>query len=137
MKLSVAEIINETSKLETDEEQIDWLKKHDNPVVRIVLKFWYDSRIEFLIPDTTPPYKPLARNNHGILYGKAKKFLPLFVKGGTGDNLTSIKREMKFIELLQIVHEEDAKILCKMISKKPLPFLSKGTISKAYPEIFE
>lgn len=136
MRLSIAETINELNKFEKDEDQVEWLKKHDNPVLRLILKFWYDERIEFTIPDTKPPYKPLAHTNHGILYGKARKILPLFVKGGTGENLGNIRREMKFIELLQIVHADDAEILCKMITKKPLTFLSKDVINKAYPEIF-
>lgn len=136
MKLSIAEIITATSRMETDEEQVTWLKKNDSVTIRVILKFWYDERVEFLLPNTVPPYKPLEHNNHGILYGKTK-MLPLFVKDGTGSGLSQMRREMKFIELLQTVHAEDAKILCGMISKEPLPYLSKKVVQEAFPEIFE
>lgn len=137
MKLSVAEIISETAKFENDEDQINWLVKNDNKAVRTILKYWYDEKVKFRLPDSPPPYESLDHNNHGILYGKMK-IVDLFVEGsGVGENLSRMKVEMKFIELLQIVHAEDAKLLCKMISKKPAAYLSKKTIESAYPGIFE
>lgn len=136
MKKSISEIITQLSRIEKDEDQVEWLRKHDTVTLRIILKFWYDERIKFLVPDTTPPYKPLAHNNHGILYGKAR-ILPLFVEGGTNPDMNKYMRENKFIQLLEQVHADDAVILCKMISKKPLPYLTKSVIAEAFPELFQ
>lgn len=135
MRLSISEIIFSCSRMETDEEQVEWLKNHDNPALRLVLKLWYHPEIQFNVPDTRPPFKPLAHNNHLLLYGKAK-LLPMFVVGGTGDNIVSHRREAKFIELLQQIHADDAEMLCQMITKKPLEYLSLEVVKQAYPEIF-
>lgn len=135
MRMSIAEILHECSYMEEDHEQIAWLQKNDSPTLRLILKFWYNPEIQFNIPDTKPPYKELRHTNHLILFGKAR-ILPMFVVGGTGENIPQSRREMKFIELLQQVHGDDAEMLCQMITKKPLEYLELDVVKKAFPEIF-
>jgi hypothetical protein len=118
------------------EEKVDWLRKHDNPALRTVLKYTYDKNVEFLIPNTAPPWK---KNSYvgveGMLYAEARR-LRIFVKGGGYDNLNSVKREQLFISLLEDVDNEDAELLCKMIEQKPLKGLSKNVVITAFPQEF-
>lgn len=138
MKFSIAEIVNKATELKTADEKVEWLKKHDNVPVRTILKYMYDKNVEFLIPNTPPPWK---KNKYvgveGMLYNEARR-LKIFVKGGGYDNLNQVKREQLFISLLEDIDNADAELLCKMIAQKPLKGLPKSVVvtafSSDYPE---
>lgn len=136
MRLSIAEIVNKATELKTVEEKVEWLRKHDNPALRTVLKYTYDKNVEFLIPNTAPPWK---KNQYvgveGMLYAEARR-LKIFIKGGGYDNLNKVKREQLFISLLEDVDNADAELLCKMIEQKPLKGLSKNVVVTAFPQEF-
>jgi hypothetical protein len=136
MRFSIAEIVNKATELKTVEEKVEWLRKHDNPALRTVLKYTYDKNVEFLIPNIAPPWK---KNSYvgveGMLYAEARR-LKIFVKGGGYDNLNKVKREQLFISLLEDVDNADAELLCKMIEQKPLKGLSKNVVITAFPQEF-
>jgi hypothetical protein len=136
MKLSIAEIVNKATELKTVEEKVEWLRKYDNAALRTVLKYMYDKDVEFLIPNTAPPWK---KNQYvgveGMLYNEARR-LKIFIKGGGYDNLNKVKREQLFISLLEDIDNADAELLCKMIEQKPLKGLSKNVVVTAFPQEF-
>jgi hypothetical protein len=136
MRLSIAEIVNKATELKTVDEKVEWLRKHDSSALRTVLKYMYDKNVEFLIPDTPPPWK---KNSYvgveGMLYNEARR-LRIFIKGGGYDNLNQIKREQLFISLLEDVDNADAELLCKMIAQKPLKGLSRNVVITAFPQEF-
>ncbi len=134
MRLSISEIVNKTAELKTEKEKVEWLQKNSNPALRMVLKYTYDPSVEFLIPNTPPPWK---KNSYvgveGMLYAEARR-LKIFIKGGGYDNLNRVKREQLFISLLEDIDNNDAELLCKMIAKKPLKGISKSVVETAFPE---
>jgi hypothetical protein len=137
MLLSISEIVKKATELKTDEEKISWLKAHDNPALRTVLKYTYDKEnIKFLIPKTPPTWK---KNNYfdveGKLYKEARR-LRIFIQGGGYDNLDREKRENLFIDLLENIDNGDAELLCKMIAQEPIEGLSKSVVVAAFPEEF-
>lgn len=136
MRLSIAEIIKKATELNTVDEKVDWLRKHDNSALRTILKYMYDKDVEFLIPNTPPPWK---KNSYvgveGMLYAEARR-LKIFIKGGGYDGLNQVKREQLFISLLEDVDNGDAELLCKMIAQKPLKGLSKNVVITAFPQDF-
>ncbi len=137
MRLSIAEIVSKTADLKTEKERIEWLQKNDNAALRTVLKYTYDPSVEFLIPNTPPPWK---KNDYigveGMLYSEARR-LKIFIKGGGYDNLNRVKREQLFISLLEDVDNADAEILCQMITKKPFKGISKLVAMTAFPEDYD
>jgi hypothetical protein len=138
VKISIAEIINKLPELKTKEEKIEWLRKNDNPALRVILKYTYDKSIEFLVPNTPPPWNKNEFEDEAksLLYREARR-LKIFIKGGGYDNLNQIKRESLFIQLLQDVDNDDAEILCVMISKKPFKGLTLKTLEEAFPGLIE
>lgn len=137
MRLSISEIVDKASKMETDQEKVEWLKSKASPALRTVLKYTYDTdNIEFLIPSSPPPWK---RNSYvgveGMLYNEARR-LRIFIKGGGYDNLNQVKREHLFISLLEDIDNKDAELLCKMITQKPFEGISKDVVVAAFPEDF-
>ncbi len=136
-KESIGALIREAAKLKKVQEKVDFLVDNDNSAIRIILKYMYDPNIEFLIPDTPPPYKASdLLDVEGMMYREARR-LKIFVKGGGYDNLNKTKRENLFISLLQDIDRRDAEILCQMVTKKPLTGLTKGVINKAYEGLIE
>jgi hypothetical protein len=137
MRLSISEIINKAATLKTKEEKVKWLKENDSPALRTVLKYTYDPNVEFLIPNTPPPWK---KNSYvgveGMLYSEARR-LRIFVKGGGYDNLNKVKREQLFISLLEDIDNSDAELLCKMIAQKPLSGISRDVVQTAFPEDYK
>lgn len=129
-------ILDFTSKLPNEEEQIKCLQQNDNSAIRTVLRFCFDPNIKWLLPKGDAPYKPCDFPNlDNMLYSEARR-LYLFVEGGN-PNLTTLKRESMFVELLQCIHPEDAKLLVAIKDKKfPYPGLKSQTILKAYPGLF-
>jgi hypothetical protein len=133
MRLSLSEIVTKATEQKTKQEKIDWLQKNESVPLKTVLRFMYDPTIEFLIPDTPPPWK---KNGYidveGMLFKEARR-LRIFVKGGGYDDLDQVKREQLFISLLEDVDDNDAELLVKMIAQKPLKGLSRAVIQEAYP----
>lgn len=132
---SLSEIVNKTTELKTKEEKVAWLQKNNSVPLKTVLKYMYDTDVEFLIPDSPPPWK---KNSYigveGMLYKETRR-LRIFVKGGGYDHLDQIKREQLFISLLEDVDNDDAELLCKMIAQKPLKGLSRATVHEAFPDL--
>lgn len=138
MKISLAEIVKKAREIKKREEKIEWLKKNDNIPLRTVLKYMYDKdNVEFLIPNTPPPWKKNGLTDiEGLLYKEARR-LKIFVKGGGYDHLNQLKRENLFIGLLEDVDDADAELLVQMIQQKPLKGLPKSVVQEAFPNIFE
>lgn len=135
MLLSIAEIIDKACKLKTKDEKVKWLRENASIPLQNILILMYDKKFKFNIPNTKPPYKPSEfPDSQGMLFKQARK-LSYFVEGMDGDNLSRIKREHLFIEMLETVDKEDAEILCKMLEQKPLKGLTASTINEAFGNI--
>lgn len=137
MILSMSEIVNKAIELKTNQEKIEWLRKNDSIPLRTVLKYMYDKNVQFLIPDTPPPWK---KNSYigveGMLFKETRR-LRIFIKGGGYDDLNQVKRENLFISLLEDIDNNDAELLCKMIAQKPLTGLPRSVIVQSFPGLIE
>lgn len=136
MKKSIAEILAEIAAAKTTETKQELLKKYDSVPLRTILKYAYNEAIEFLVPDSVPPYKPSdSFDSHGMLMHEARR-LRIFVKGGGYDNLNQLKRESLFIEMLESVDKDDASVLVEMITKRKFKGLTKKVVEDTFPEMF-
>lgn len=138
VRISIAEIIAKAATFQKKQDKIDWLRQNDNPALRIILKYTYDSSIEFLVPDTAPPWKKNEFEDEAksLLYREARR-LRIFIKGGGYDNLNQIKREQLFISLLEDVDNDDAEVLAQMITKKSFKGITKKAVVEAFPDLIE
>jgi hypothetical protein len=137
MQISISEIINKLASLKTNKKKIEWIHENDSTPLRIVLRLTYDSSVEFLIPNTAPPWKKNAYVGvEGMLYKEARR-LRIFVKGCGYDQLKQVKRETLFITLLEDVNNDDAILLTKMITQKPFKGLTVKVLLEALPDLFQ
>ena len=138
MLLSISEIIKKTICLPSEEEKIEFLRKQSSIVLISILRYTYYPNIEFIVPDSPPPWKKNnIKNLHGILYSKLR-ILKIFLKGGSYDGkLSKMKAEQKFIEFIEGIDDDDAEIIVNMIQKKPIIGLPLDIIEKAYPDFYK
>ena len=130
--LSLAEIVNTARKAEKVEEKVAILRKHDSRQLRDVLALMCDARWTFDLPETAPPYNPSdIHESHGLLYREMRK-MPYFVEQSPdGKQINRMRKESLFIQMLESVDAEDAKLVLRMVSKQPYPDLSPEVINEA------
>lgn len=133
---SISWILDFASKLPNDEEKIKCLQANDVEPIRIILQYCFHPSAKWALPEGDAPYTPCEYPNvENMLYSEAKK-LYLFLEGGN-DDLSQLKRERMFIDLLESIAPNDAELMISVKDKK-LPFegLTPEIIQKAYPGIF-
>lgn len=137
MLLSISEIIKKTVELKNEEEKIEFLRKHSSIALLTILRYTYDENIQFLVPNTPPPWKKNGLVDvHGRLYQEIRR-LKIFLKGGQYDGkLKQVKIEQLFIEILESIDDKDAEILVNMIQKKPIIGIPIYVIEKAFPDFY-
>lgn len=129
---SIYELLEEVSKCKKTEEKIQKLRQVDNAALRVILKYAFDPAIKFALPTGAPPYKPCEfLDQEARLYTEARR-LYLFCEGGN-PNLSKVKREMLFIQLIESIDKNDA-VLLNHVKDKKLPF--KGITAKIINEAF-
>lgn len=98
-----------------------------------LLRCAFDDSIIFTIPTGAPPYTPRAEDAPGTFRNK-NVMLSFVIKGGRGEQLAQHQRERKFIDLIESIHPEDAKMLILAKDKKaPAKSLTKKLVEKAFP----
>lgn len=135
MRKGIAEILKLASEENTIDKRAEVLKKHDSTTLRTILKYAFDKDTKFLLPEGKPPFKPCDYpGQQGNLYGEMKRMY-LFLEGGN-PNLTPIRREFLFIQLLENLDPEDAELMCHVKDKKlPYKGITSNTVKKAFPEL--
>ena len=137
MKLGLAEILKKASEIEKKADKIEWLRRNDSPALRALLKYAFDPKVKFLLPEGTPPYKPNELPDlQSVLYSELRK-LYLFIEGGN-DNLKPTRREYLFIQLLENLDKEDAELIAAVKDKKvPYKGINKKFVDEMYPGLLE
>lgn len=137
IKNSISEVLNKAGEFKTKKEKVEWLRDNDAVPLRTVARLIYDNNVEFLLPDTPPPWKKNALPDADTMLYREARRLRIFVKGGGYDNIAQVKRESLFISLLEDIKNEDAELLANnMLSHKPVKGLTRKTLEEAYPDLF-
>jgi len=133
VKLGVSEIFKKISeeKNSTTRKEMLWQQK-DNPGIIAMLRMAYDPNIKFNIPEGAPPYKPCEFLDQQSMFYNSIRKLYLFINEGN-PGVTKVKREMLFINMLESLDPEDAKLLLAVKDKK-MPY--KGITKKLVVETF-
>jgi len=137
MKLSLSEILKQASELDKKQDRIDFLNRWDSAALRALFKYAYDDKVKFLLPEGDPPYKPNELpDQQGILFSELRR-LYLFIEGGN-PNLKPTRREYLFVQLLETIDKEDAKLLIAVKDKKiPYKGITKKFVEEMYPGLLE
>lgn len=153
-KNTISSILKEAASKKTNEEKIEVLRANSNNAALLeLLKFTYDPRIHFRLPQDKMPYKPcklVDQDEH--LYREVFKLVKLCeiwiedpgmpirkIQGGpinkVGDaSMTQLQRENYFIQMLESIHPDDAVLLNQVKNKRlGMEGLTERTIRLAFP----
>lgn len=139
MRKKISEIIQEAGTKAKKEARLDILRKNDHPALRIVLAAALNPNVVWDLPEGEPVYTPndLKHDQEGALYNSVRKlymFLkPNFLFSEYNPNLSTEKRGNLFIQFLESIDVEDAKLMVAASQKKLPVKLSKETIEEAFP----
>ena len=132
----ISEIFTKINNAKDKPKKIEVLRKYDTPGMRMILKGAFDPKIEWDLPEGTPPYianEAPAGTEHTFLEVEAKR-LYNFAKGGN-DQLNKIRKETLFIQMLEGLHASEAKVLID-VKNKSLNKTYKGLTSDMVKEAF-
>ena len=135
MKLSVSEILKNASAIKSDDHRIAYLKANYSIALETILRGAFDPRIKWQLPEGAPPYKPnsIVDQQH-VLFTECRRMY-LFIEGGHPD-LKQNRREQLFVELLEMLDPEDAKLLLAVKEKHlPYPGITPELIRKGFPGV--
>ena len=134
-KMTVAEILRKCSEFKKKEERVEALRINCNEACKIVLQYMFHPQVKFLLPEGKPPFKYSEFDEPTMLYKEARK-LYHFIDGGN-PNLSPLKRESMFIDILQVINSDDADLLIAMKDKvSPYSGITQDVAYAAFPELF-
>ena len=131
-----SEILDKVHKAKTKDQKVKILRENNTDALRMLLKAAYDPKIKWVFPAGEVPYTPNdapAGTEHTVLAMEAKK-LWHFIQGA--DNQTKQHRkESMFFQMLEGLHESEAKLLVNAKDKK-LHQVYKGLSTNVVREAF-
>lgn len=160
------EVLDAVSKQRSKAKKVEVLQKYSDLSLKIVLKWNFDTSIVSAVPEGEVPYNDYDeqvtqptlsskitnevrrmhetgsfslgssdKEGHTTIRREAKQFYR-FVKGGQ-DELSTIRRETMFINILQGLHPLEAEIvvLIKDGNLEDQYNITKDVVSEAYPDI--
>lgn len=133
--LSLYNLLEKCSQFKKKEERVLALQANQSDALLAVLQGMFNPDIKFALPEGDPPYTPSEFDEPGRIYHECRK-LYIFVEG-QAPNVNQIKREKLFIDLLESLPPEDAKLILAMKDKKsPIKGLTKDVVIAAFPGLF-
>ena len=132
------EILELVSEQKTDDGKIAILKEYECDIIKSLFIWNFDDSVISLLPQGTVPYKPNENplgTDHSSLR-REQRSLYNFVKGGN-DQLSTIRRETIFIQMLEGLHPKEADIVIavkdgNLEDMYDIPF---EVVEDAYPDI--
>ena len=134
----VHEILELASKQRTRAKKVEILQEYGNPALKSLFIWNFDDTVISVVPEGDVPYKenevPVGTDHTSLR--REYKHLYNFVRGGN-DGISSLRRETMFIQMLEGLQPEEAKILC-LVKDKLLQTkykISYDMVKDAYPDI--
>ena len=132
----MSEILKKVNNAKDKPRKIAILRENASAPLKQVLKGAFDPSITWDLPAGDPPYMqneaPIG-TEHGLLRNEAKR-LWHFVKGADPQT-TKTQKETMFIQMLEGLHQDEAKLLLGMKSKS-LNKMYKGLTESVVKEAF-
>ena len=132
------EILDYVEKQRTKAKKVQALQEYRDDSLTAILIWNFDDRVQSAIPEGVVPYKenevPVGTDHTSLR--REWKNLYHFIKGGN-DELSSLRRETMFIQMLEGLHPEEAKIIC-LVKDKHLTEkykLTQELVAEAFPDI--
>ena len=134
----IHEILEHVEGQKTKAKKIEALREYRDDSLTAILIWNFDDSVISAIPEGQVPYKenevPIGTDHTSLR--REWKNLYHFIKGGNG-TLSTLRRETMFIQMLEGLHPEEAKIIC-LVKDKSLTDkykITKDMVVEAFPDI--
>ena len=132
----IHEILDYVDSQRTKAKKVEALREHRDDSLTAILIWNFDDRVVSAVPEGQVPYKenevPVGTDHTSLR--REWKNLYHFIKGGN-DTLSSLRRETMFIQMLEGLHQDEAKLLLGM-KNKSLNKMYKGLTESVVKEAF-
>jgi hypothetical protein len=137
------EVFGALDKIDSFHERVKFLQDKQSFSIRTILQCNFTPSIILDLPDGSPPFQrdvmPLG-NSLGRVDKAVKVLGSLVAPGGVQTKgLGRMKKETRFIQLLESVNEKDADVIIAMKDKeltKMYPVLDRTLAKAAFPNLF-
>ena len=137
MKLLMHEVLQKVSNAKTKAEKIKLLREHNTQALRSLLIINFDTSVISMLPEGDVPFKPndAPEGTQHTKLEKEARLLHHFFKGGS--NISQVKRETMFIQMLEGLHKDEANVLVLAKDKKlgKRWKITKQCVEEAFPQI--
>jgi len=136
-KEGVAEILIRVSNLKTKKEKIEALRASHNIVLENIVDLCFNPNLKFALPPGEPPYKAATKemDYHFTLYSNMRKF-GIFLENGPYPTMTTLNREIQFVNFLESLDPDDAKLVIAIKDKKmPYKGITRKLFEEAWPAL--
>ena len=132
------EILEVVNDARSKAKKVEVLKEYENDALKSIFIWNFDPSVISMIPEGEVPYNknevPVGTDHTSLR--REYKQLYHFVKGGN-DQLSSLRRESMFIQILEGLHPKEAEILVLIkdgqLNKKYK--VNRDAVEEAYPDI--
>ena len=114
----IHEVLTKVNNAKVKGKKIEVLRKYQSDGLKMILKSSFDPKIVWRLPEGDVPFiknDAPEGTEHTKLYTEYKK-LYRFCKGGD-PNLQSMRRETLFVQMLEGLHKDEAKVLIQAKDK--------------------
>ena len=137
-ELLLSEILDEFKTLTDENQQIEFLRKHDNKRFRDFFQCVFHPNIKFdvEIPTYRPAPEPAGLNLTYLDIELGRIYI--FIKGHPkrSPNLTKERQTTILKTILESLHKDEADCMVKMLNKDiQIPTLTKKLVKKAFPDL--
>ena len=132
----LSEVLTKVNNAKDKPKKIEVLQQNDSVSLRQILKGAFDPNIKWDLPEGTPPYKENdapAGTEHTLLASETKRLWHFVV--GADTKLSKTKKETMFIQILEGLHADEAKLLVN-VKDKSLNKVYKGLTDAVVKEAF-
>lgn len=136
--LTFYEMLEDVNAQKNKKLRIEALHKYSCAELKQILDFTFNPHVKWLLPEGMPPFEQSKDDIGSLTKGLLRniKKLPIFLNvADQYRNLTPVKRENIFINLLASIHPKDAILLGEMKEKKLKSFknITPELIKEAFP----
>lgn len=138
MKTTVPQIFEEVEKYKTRAEKVKVLRDYSTQVLQGILQINFDPNANMGLPEGEPPFKKDTSIPDGYsdtnLYVEFRRFYIWL----NPSNLTTIRKEALFVQLLEGLHWKESEVVClakdRQLSKK-YKSLTEDLVREAFPNL--
>ena len=136
-KEGVAEALSRISKIRSRNDKVAALRSDHSMAMENVVDICFNPDIKFDLPEGEPPYTPQPKESdcQSVLYANLRKF-GIFMKNGPYPNMKPLQREVQFVQFLETLDPDDAKLVLSIKDKKmPYKGITRKLFEEAWPAL--